>query len=573
MKMLYGDEVVNNMKNFRHLEEYSVLEINDMLESLRGIYDIVQLVDVEECRVLEVQPDGSIQYGRECFRIWNRSMRCANCSGYQACMTHCSTDKIEHLNGTRQEAHSVPIYLEMLNGELELCVLDCVKFEGPEDADEEAYDAHDDAAYISTHDVLTRLYTQEKLFHEIRKRLLENPEETYLLVMGNIRNFKLVNKLYGIEGGNRILVGIADILRSDCTHEEVYGRYRDDGFVLLVKKSKFREEIFIKHLQKVKSLVDSPIYTIQIQLGVYEITDDNLPIATMMDHADLAVGAIRDSRDRLIAHYEPSMTARKLKDQHIITDFEQALKDRDFHIYLQPQVQEDGWVRGAEALVRWIQPDGTIVPPLEFLSVLHQSDLLSHLDAYVWELAASQLGKWKGTEFEDLYISINVDPTDFYYLDVPELLLKLCAKYDIEPQKLRVEITETALIDDVERQSNIVETLHRAGFLVEIDDFGKGFSSLSLLKDIHADVLKIDMGFVRGNSNLRRSRIILESVIEMAENLNMGVITEGVETREQVNSLMELGCRYFQGFYFSRPIPVEDFETVVRAMREEKRPR
>ena len=558
------------MRNYRDLKEYSVLEINGVLDSLRKTYDLVQLVDVEECRVLEVQPDGSIHYGMECYRIWNRNMRCANCSGYQACMTHNAMDKVEHYHGDRQEAHSIPIYLEMLNGELELCVLDCIKLCGHDDSAEDEEDSqNDNVDYITTHDVLTRLYTQEKLFKEIRKQLMSAPEEDFLLVMGNIRNFSLVNKLYGIEGGNRILVGLADLLRENCTHEEVYGRYRDDRFVLLVQRKKFEEEIFLGHLQQASRLVESPIYSISIQLGVYAITDTNMPIATMLDHTDLALNAIRNSRKQLISWYEPSMTEQKLKHQHIIEDFETALQNQDFQIYLQPQVQEDGRIRGAEALVRWIR-DGNVVPPMDFLGVLHQSELLSHLDAYVWEMVATLLGRWKGTEFGDLYISINVDPSDFYYFDVPDLLKKLCAKYDIDSKLLRVEITETALIDDVENQSRIVEMLHEAGFIVEIDDFGKGSSSLSLLKDINADVLKIDMGFIRGKSNLHRSKIILGSVIDMAEQLRMGVVTEGVETREQVESLVDLGCHNFQGFYFSRPIPVEDFEFVVRSSLESR---
>lgn len=554
------------MKSFRHLEEYSVMEINGLMDSLRRSYDIVQLVDVEECRVLEVKDDGSIHYGRECFRVWNRNMRCANCSGYQACMTHCATDKQEHMGGGRQLAHSIPIYLELLSGDLELCVLDCVKIITPNHESGGA-DESDDPNYISTHDVLTRLYTQEKLFYEVRRRLIDDTGHTYLIIMGNIRNFTLVNKLFGVEEGNRILVGVADILREECGPEEVYGRFRDDRFVLLVRKEKYREERFLEPLQRVRQLVESPIFTVRVQMGVYEITNPELPISTMLDHADLALASIRESRDEPIAWFKPSLMERKLKDHSIVADFEQALKDHEFQIYLQPQVRHDGRVYGAEALVRWVRGNGTVVPPMEFLGVLHQSDLLSHLDAYVWEQAARQLALWKDTEFEDLYISVNVDPSDFYYFDVPGLLADLCRQYDIPTEKLRVEITETALVDDVERQSRIVDRLHEQGFLVEIDDFGKGSSSLSMLKDIHADVLKIDMGFLQSKINLHRSRIILKSVIRMAENLKMDVITEGVETRKQVDSLKEMGCGGFQGFYFSRPIPVADFETVVRELR------
>ncbi|MBR3274684.1 MAG: EAL domain-containing protein [Clostridia bacterium] len=140
---------------------------------------------------------------------------------------------------------------------------------------------------------------------------------------------------------------------------------------------------------------------------------------------------------------------------------------------------------------------------------------------------------------------------------------ELCGKYGVPTARLRVEITETALIEDVQRQNEMVEHLHRAGFLVEIDDFGKGYSSLSLLKDIHADVLKIDMGFLQSTENRQRSRVILNSVIGMANELNMGVITEGVETLEQAESLTAMGCHNFQGFFYSRPVPVKDFEALA----------
>lgn len=213
--------------------------------------------------------------------------------------------------------------------------------------------------------------------------------------------------------------------------------------------------------------------------------------------------------------------------------------------------------------MRWIRPNSSMILPGEFLDVLHHSELLSHLDVYVWEKAVQLLNKWQGTPLEKLHISVNVDPTDFYHVDVPKVLMEMCGKYGVPTTRLRVEITETALIEDVQRQSEMVERLHRAGFLVEIDDFGKGYSSLSLLKDIHADVLKIDMGFIQSTENQHRSQVILHSVIGMANELNMGVITEGVETLEQAESLTNMGCHNFQGFFYSRPIPVKDFEALA----------
>lgn len=551
------------MKKYRHLEEYSVMEINGILEKLRQQYDMVQLVDVEECRVLDVGDDGHVRYGRECFRIWNRDIRCEDCSGYRACMTHQCRDKVEHVQGGVQTAHSIPIYLEMLNGELSLCAIDCVRLrEGGAPVVGDA--AEPPVPSLRTHDVLTQVYTREKLFREIRKRLIERPDERYLIVYTNVRNFELVNKLFGIEGGNQLLAGIAQILREVCGPEEVYGRCHDDRFAILMPAARFDEARMLSQLERARALMESPIYSIQIQLGVYEIEDAQMPITTMLEHADLAIKTIRESRGRSIAYYSHGMMERRLKDNHILTAFEQALKEGDFHIYLQPQARLDGAIVGAEALVRWVRQNGEVVPPGEFLEVLHQSDLLANLDAYVWELAVEQLSRWRGTVLEPIYISVNVDPSDFYYFDVPALLAGLCDRYGVPRKKLRVEITETALVMDAIMQNRIVDQLHAQGFIVEIDDFGKGSSSLSMLKDVNADVLKIDMGFVQGGNNVVRKRVILESVISMANNLRMDVVTEGVETREQVDLLAHMGCEMFQGFYFSRPIPVDDFETVVR---------
>lgn len=549
------------MRSYKKLKEYSVFEINDIVASLRQKYDIVRLVDVEECRIIEVKPDGDLAYHESCFCIWNRKNRCANCSSLRACMTHAATDKTEHLGRARESIHSVPIYLELKNGQMQMCVIECVSYAGDED---ETYVETAPAEYVNTHDVLTRLYTREKLFREIRQRLNDNPEEQYLLVMSNIHNFSVVNKLYGIEYGNRLLIRIADTLRQECTREEIYGRYQDDRFLLLIRKDRFHQKAFLEKLQKIKSLIDSPIFSIQTKLGVYEITARNLPVSAMIECANIAVNSIRDSQSREIAHYAPDMMARKVREQNIVAEFEHALGSGEFQIFLQPQVHYNGEVLGSEALVRWIHPNGEIVPPNDFLPVLRDSELLANLDVYVWEKAVQQLNSWKVSEFAELYISINIDPTDFYYMDVPAVLSALCEKYAVPPAMLHVEITESALFDNIEQQNHIVDKLHNAGFIVEIDDFGKGFSSLSLLKDLHADVLKIDMGFVQGEENQQRGKIILSSVIEMACNLKMGVITEGVENREQVDRLNNIGCRCFQGYYYSRPIPVRDFETAVR---------
>jgi EAL domain-containing protein (putative c-di-GMP-specific phosphodiesterase class I) len=199
--------------------------------------------------------------------------------------------------------------------------------------------------------------------------------------------------------------------------------------------------------------------------------------------------------------------------------------------------------------------------PGDFIETLENAGLIQKLDMYIWELAVRQLSKWRTEGREKLTISVNMSARDFYSIDVYDVLTGLVDRYGVDSRMLRLEITETALLVDPDKSDGIVSKLRENGFLVEIDDFGKGYSSLSLLKNIEADVLKIDMGFLREIRDSERSRIILKSIICLAESLGMDVITEGVETEQQLRVLSEMGCSYYQGYYFSRPVPVDEFET------------
>jgi EAL domain-containing protein (putative c-di-GMP-specific phosphodiesterase class I) len=257
------------------------------------------------------------------------------------------------------------------------------------------------------------------------------------------------------------------------------------------------------------------------------------------------------------------MLRKSLFEQQIISGFEEALRGEQFRLYLQPLVGDGGTVYGAEALVRWRKPDGTLIMPGDFIETLEQAGLIHELDKYIWEQAVKRLALWKQSPRANLSISVNMSAKDFYSLDVYSALTELTARYGVDNRMLRLEITETALLEDPDTGNAVVSRLRNAGFLVEIDDFGKGYSSLSLLKDIQADVLKIDMGFLREITDRERSRVILRFVIDLAGSLGMDVITEGVETQQQLEALVAMGCRSFQGYYFSRPVPLEDFESMA----------
>ena len=282
----------------------------------------------------------------------------------------------------------------------------------------------------------------------------------------------------------------------------------------------------------------------------------------MYGRANTALRTIRESLKDTVAYFDSNLMSRLLFEQEVVGSFSNALKDGQFHMYLQPLAGENDAILGAEALVRWVKPDGRIIMPGSFIGILEHAGFIHELDIYIWECAVKQLRKWKETGKRELTISVNMSAKDFFSIDVYKVLTELVEKYQVDAGKLRLEITETALLEEPESSKSIIKKLRERGFVVEIDDFGKGYSSLSMLKDIQADVLKIDMSLLHEIDRKSRSKIILRSIVNMANDLGMDVITEGVETAAQLKTLSDMGCHQFQGFYFARPLPAEKFDTV-----------
>ena len=210
--------------------------------------------------------------------------------------------------------------------------------------------------------------------------------------------------------------------------------------------------------------------------------------------------------------------------------------------------------------MRWNHPGRGLLPPVAFIPSFEKNGLIVKLDLHVWELACLQLKKWKEEGFGDRYLSVNISPKDFFFVDIYKEFSTLTHRYGIDPKNLKLEITESAMMHDIPKQLKLIKKLRAAGFIVEMDDFGSGYSSLNMLKDICVDVLKIDMDFLRESEQEERSRTILKMIVALAKELGMPVITEGVETKEHVDFLTQIGCDVFQGYFFGRPMKIEDYE-------------
>ena len=211
-------------------------------------------------------------------------------------------------------------------------------------------------------------------------------------------------------------------------------------------------------------------------------------------------------------------------------------------------------------MTRWFHRDRGLILPTEFIPILERSDDIYRMDYFIWEQAAKQLAAWAKAGHGDICISVNVSPKDLYYGDVAGIFIRLADKYQINPARFHLEVTESTFIENYEACNTIVEKLRARGFLVGLDDFGSGYSSLNMLQNVHADILKLDMGFLQRMDQWERGKQIIRLVIGLARSLDMEVVAEGVETEEQVRYLQEMQCDYLQGFYFSDPLPVEEFE-------------
>ena len=414
--------------------------------------------------------------------------------------------------------------------------------------------------YKATHDGLTGLLTREQFFIDTHELINKYAGMKFCIIYSNIKDFKFVNELFGIEKGDCVLKRQAQIIKEWKSDKMLSARIQNDRFAMCIPKDDLCEDDLIEAVKMMQEEFANTSFHLHLFIGIYEISDRNESVSIMCDKANIAGDTIKDNYESCIAYYDEHLLEISIEERRIIGEFDMALERKEFVMFLQPQVDCDGNAYGAEALVRWQHPDRGLLTPQKFIEVLEKAGLIYKLDRYMWERAAEKLSEWKKAGWEKYHISVNISTKDFFMIDVYETFTQLIRKYDINPENLKLEITETALMSDFEKNMEILKRLQAYGFKIEIDDFGSGYSSLNMLKDISADVLKIDMGFLRASENESKGQDILESIISLAGKLGMEVITEGVEKNSQLQMLKMMGCKIFQGFYFSRPISVEEFE-------------
>lgn len=546
----------------------TIAKVQEMLQAMSPLYEIVRLVNPGECFELSVTKNGKLNYGKNCFSVWGRSSRCKNCISFNACVSHKKFTKTEILDGQEYVINAMPVEVEMETGELMNCTIEMVTLKPSEIG--ESVSARDESREISNyttalynlrHDLLTRIYNMKGFSESLRERLSSEPDADFDLIQIKICGFDLITQLFGANRCDQLLIGLAQYLATlQKPYGALYGRIGRDNFALCVPHGVFADIPLENELKMLSGSLMGRSYHVHYQVGIYEKLVRGYSLGQMLDRTTMAIQTIRTQDVYAEQRFEQSLLETAVKERQILNDFDDALKNGELRLFLQPQIGLDGKMHRAEALSRWFHKDRGLIMPGDFIPILERSDNIYRMDRYIWEQAAKQLAIWEKAGHGDVSISVNVSPKDLYYGDVADIFIRLAEKYKINPARLHLEITESTIIENFDTCNLIIEKLRKRGFLVGLDDFGSGYSSLNMLQNIQADVLKLDMGFLRKLDHWERGKQIIKLVIDLAKTLDMAVVAEGVETAEQVQYLRELQCDYLQGFYFSKPIAVEEFE-------------
>lgn len=422
-----------------------------------------------------------------------------------------------------------------------------------------------DKEYWATHDSLTGLPTRATFYKKVQDLVTSFPDTTFLMVQFEIDAFSLINELFGRKAGDMLLRAIAGILREQID-SGAYTHIDADHFAFCIPESQFDLISELSHLVNASPERIGLRQQIRSNFGIYKMEDQVIPIEQMCDWAGSAAQTVKGNYWDFYSFYDTRMHDVLLQEQEFLREMDEALEQNQFEVFLQPQYNyATKKITGSEALVRWNHPEKGYIQPNQFIPAFERNGFIVQLDKYVWERSCQYLSDWArdGSSLKDISISINISRLDFVRIDLCEVLTGLIQKYGLPSSALRLEITESAYINNPEQIIKEIEKLQELGFIVEMDDFGSGYSSLNVLKDVPVNVLKLDIRFLSGADHNIKGGNILQSVVRMANWINLPVIAEGVETQEQADYLKGIGCEIIQGYFYSRPVPVRDFEKMV----------
>jgi len=414
-------------------------------------------------------------------------------------------------------------------------------------------------------DRLTRLYNKDFFFQYCAKSDLYNPDRAMDAIAINVSRFHLVNELKGRAFGNQILCAIADEIKYYAFQSEgLAGRGGSDLFYAYLPHSDSHEDFLEGISDAVADIAGEA--RINLRMGVYQNVDFSVGMEERFDRANIACNLLRKSASEHYTVYDSNLHEKELFAEKLIHEMDGALAEKQFKVVYQPKFNIKGdepRLCSAEALVRWQHPELGMISPGIFIPLFEENGLINSLDNYVWSEVARQIKSWKVAFGVTVPVSVNVSRVDLLSPGYEENMLWLVHTNFLQPSDMLLEITESAYTENSERIIEIANSLRSHGFKLEMDDFGSGYSSLNMLASLPIDALKLDMKFVRRICENAKDLRMVQLMIEIASFLNVPVIAEGVETEEQYRLLKENGCDIIQGYYFSKPLTVDQFSEMI----------
>lgn len=414
---------------------------------------------------------------------------------------------------------------------------------------------------LAYEDKVTYIGNQNKFYRECSKYLLDKPSLNYIIVYFDINNFKMINDTLGYEFGDNLLITIAKALKEELTEGEVYARLSSDYFAIFCDYKNGRNKI-IRKLDSIRNNIESNlsiVFEISLCVGIYFVEEDEVDIQKAVNKANMA-RSVAKGKNINYAIYNEDVRNKLSEESMILDDIKIALVKNQFEVYYQPKFSlVNGEMIGSEALIRWNHPEHGFISPAVFIPIAEKSKLILKIGRFVFERVCTDLSEWKKQGKKIVPVSVNLSRVELYQPDIVKFINKTIQMYNLSSDLIEIEITETVAINELNILKNVLNELRKYGFSISMDDFGTGYSSISCLRDMPIDILKLDKSFLDGIEHDERSRNIAKSIVSLAKSLDLVVIIEGVESKEQAELMKQFGCDLVQGFYFARPMPAKNF--------------
>lgn len=414
---------------------------------------------------------------------------------------------------------------------------------------------------LAYEDKVTYIGNQNKFYRECSKYLLDKPSLNYIIVYFDINNFKMINDTFGYEFGDNLLITIAKALKEELTEGEVYARLSSDYFAIFCDYKNGRNKI-IRKLDNIRSNIESNlsiVFEISLCVGIYFVEEGEVDIQKAVNKANMA-RSVAKGKNINYAIYNEDVRNKLSEESMILDDIKIALVKNQFEVYYQPKFSlVTGEMIGSEALIRWNHPEHGFISPAVFIPIAEKSKLILKIGRFVFERVCNDLSEWKKQGKKIVPVSVNLSRVELYQPDIVKFINKTIQMYNLSSDFIEIEITETVAINELNILKNVLNELRTYGFSISMDDFGTGYSSISCLRDMPIDILKLDKSFLGGIEHDERSRNIAKSIVSLAKSLDLVVIIEGVESKEQAELMKQFGCDLVQGFYFARPMPAKNF--------------